>query len=133
MNLLNDYKRWERRREAQGRLENIGRARAQDWYDSDDEAVAMLGRAMSLVEAVVDTFGAIDEALGMGSWTCSEAEAIYELMQALGLDEAAERFMLQHAYSDSEEGDLHRLIETVEPYTARWERIELDELDEEES
>lgn len=43
------------------------------------------------------------------SFTCTEAEAIYTLLLACGLEEHAEAFMVAHAFGDEEE-DKHAPI-----------------------
>jgi hypothetical protein len=125
MSVFNDYRKWNRRRAAIGRLEQMGGSvRSSEWERSDDAATDIMHDAMRLLENVTATLTEIREALCMGSWTCSEAESMHELLLGLGQDETAEHFMLCHAYSDDDEADLHRYIEGDETTADRWERVD---------
>lgn len=63
-----------------------------------------------LRDQVREMFVGIAHALCDGSWTCTEAEVIYETMIEVGqLEREAESFMLCHAESDDDEHDLHRV------------------------
>jgi hypothetical protein len=57
----------------------------------------------------------IHEGLGMCSFTCVEAEAIYELYELAGEQQLADWFMQTHAADDDpDEGDLHEISKTDE-------------------
>lgn len=64
--------------------------------------------------------GEISEALGDNAerFTCTEAEAIYELYKLAGLE--ADWFMRAHAHGDSEpEDDLHKETDDEKGWTYR--------------
>ena len=58
--------------------------------------------------------GEISEALGMGSFTCTEAEAIFEIYELAGMTDEAHSLMRCHAADDEAEDDLHQTDETNE-------------------
>lgn len=71
-------------------------------------------------------FKELHEAFRMNSWTCTEAEILYEIHLDIGMHDEAESFMLAHAWSDSDdEGDLHHYISNDADHRLdRWERVE---------
>lgn len=72
------------------------------------------------VDDIVERLSKCVEALAdaAGSFTCDEAEAIYELL-LLGDPEDAEAFMAEHARGDNDDEDSHVLLEGAD---TRWER-----------
>ena len=96
-------------------------------YSDSSATYATLNSSLELVESAPPKFdegavvqlrgllGEISEALGMSSFTCTEAEAIFEIYELAGMGDEAHAFMRTHAHDDSEqEDDLHQLDETNE-------------------
>lgn len=93
------------------------RVRADDLfvYHAPTERLELISLDDSAVAQLRHLLGEISEALGMGSFTCTEAEAIFEIYDLVGMVDEAHAFMRTHAHDDSElEDDLHQLDETNE-------------------
>lgn len=96
----------------------------------------MSAEQAAIIETCREAFDTISSALGdiqtvyEVGFTCSEAEALYEAMVAVGAADTAKSFMAQHAtLDDPREGDLHRPIYSSEypDCPVDFERIEVSE------
>lgn len=82
---------------------------AEDIQSYDDEATALLVDATALIVAAEALAG-----LDLSMWsdtatgfTCTEADAVADLLRVIHGDDAAQTFLVTHAEGDIEEGDLH--------------------------
>lgn len=106
--LLDRYRRWERRRAAIGRLEEIrGSIPSRHWHASDDAAVDLMHDALALIAApdwrnVVDR---IHEAMAWPfQWSADTPEAVADILTSVGYT-----FPDEGVFDDDEEPDFDQL------------------------
>lgn len=105
--------------------------------NDETHARQVINEQAAIIDTVRVAFETISEALGdiqsvyEVGFTCSEAEALYEAMVAVGATDQAEHFMTWHStLDDPDEGDIHRPVYGAEypDFPVGFERIDLEDL-----